>query len=66
MRLIKKFENGIQTVKVYYDYIWQEYRARLYINGKLQADADAFDTDKESILGTAQTMVNWNQNPILN
>lgn len=45
-----------RCVKVYYGSEWQEYVARLYLDGKLYPDADCFDDDKESILATAQAM----------
>lgn len=45
------------TVKVYKDSEWGEFRARLYVDGKLYEPADAFDTDKESILHTAKDML---------
>ena len=45
-----------RCVKVYRDSDWNEYVARLYLDGKLYSPADCFDDDKESILATAQAM----------
>lgn len=42
-----------QTVKVYRDSEWQEYRVRSYPNGKLYAPADYHTTDKQDALDTA-------------
>lgn len=44
------------VVKVHYDASIKEYRARVYIGGKAQEESDAFDSDKESIMGTARHM----------
>jgi len=57
-KLIKKIESpgGKTSIKVYYDSDYGEYSARLYRSGKLYEPADAFDSDKESILGTAEAM----------
>lgn len=57
LKLIKTFGENKRVVKVYRDSEWNEYRARLYVNGVLYAPADAHDDDKESIMGTAQYMV---------
>lgn len=45
-------------VKVYRDSEWEQYIARLYYFDKLYAPADAFDTDKASIIATAEAMLN--------
>lgn len=45
-----------RMVKVYRDSGYGEYVARLYIGGKLYVPADCYDSDKDSILGTAASM----------
>ena len=45
------------TVKVYYDPEYSEYVAKIYRNGKHYEPADAFDGDRESIIGTAESML---------
>lgn len=45
-----------RCVKVYRDSEWNEYVARLYLDGKLYPPADCFDDNKESMLATAQAM----------
>jgi len=44
-------------VKVYRDAEWQEFIARLFIDGKAQYAADAHDDDKASIQSTALAML---------
>ena len=46
-----------RMVKVYRDAEYDEYIARLYVEGKLYAPADCYDTDKKSILASAESMV---------
>lgn len=50
-------DDCVYEVRVYRDAEWNEYRARLYINGALEAGADAHDTDKGAIIDTARAMV---------
>ncbi len=45
------------AVKVYYDSEYGEYVARLYLHGKLHEPSDAFDTDRQSIIDTALSML---------
>jgi hypothetical protein len=47
-----------RQVKVYRDSEWQEFRARLFIAGVPQHDADYHDSDKESCISTAKFMLN--------
>ena len=58
-RKIDEFSSGNYSVKVYYDPEYSEYVARLYEFGKLYEPADAFDNDKESIIGTAKSMLKF-------
>lgn len=55
-KLIHTEVNANRTVKVYRDSEWNEYRAVLYVDGVKDLNSDAFDDDKESILGTAKAM----------
>ena len=59
LRLIEVFEDkeSGRAVKVYRDTEWQEFRARLVIGGVSYPQADSFDDDKESIMGTAKAML---------
>ena len=57
-RLIATIEGSAsRMVKVYRDAEYDEYVARLYVEGKLYAHADCYDSDKKSILASAQSMV---------
>lgn len=47
-----------RTVKVYRDSEWQEYVVRLYVDGKLQPNADYFTNNKEDALSTGACMAN--------
>lgn len=55
-KLIHTEVNGDRKVKVYRDSEWNEYRAVLYVNDVKDMNSDAFDDDKESIMGTAKAM----------
>jgi len=57
LKLIGTVGTGTVVVKVYRDAEWHEYRARLYIDGKLHGDADVHDDDKDSVFDTAHAMV---------
>lgn len=63
-RKIEELSRDDVTIKVHYESSLREYRARVYIGGKAQEDSDAFDTDKESILGTARAMLERLVNPV--
>ena len=57
-RLIATIEGpASRMVKVYRDAEYDEYIARLYVDGKLEHLADCYDTDKRSIFASAQSMV---------
>lgn len=57
LRAIAKITYSANTeVKVSYNSDLREYVAKLYIEGKHYEPADAFEDDKESMLGTAHTM----------
>jgi len=57
MKLIATLQGSEgRIVKVYRDSGYGEYVARLYIGGKLYAPADCYDSDKDSMLGTAASM----------
>jgi hypothetical protein len=57
-RLIATIEGpASRMVKVYRDAECDEYIARLYVGGKLYVPADCYDTDKKSILASAESMV---------
>lgn len=43
--------------KIHYDASLQEYRVRLYINGKAQPDADYFTNDRTDAENTAIRMI---------
>lgn len=45
------------TVKVYRDTEWDEYVARLFVNGVEKKQAAYHDSDKDSCLHTAKCMV---------
>ncbi len=49
--------NLCRAVKVYRDSEWNEYRVRLYIDGRLHAAADYFTDCKSDALATARAMV---------
>ncbi|QHJ82194.1 MAG: hypothetical protein [Bacteriophage sp.] len=64
MSMTKVYNNDITTtdgvkreVKVHKDTTTGEYRARLYIDGKARVASDAFDDDKDSIIGTAEAIL---------
>jgi hypothetical protein len=46
-------------VRVYRDAEWDQFVARVYRAGVHHEPADAFDDDKESILGTARAMADF-------
>ena len=57
LRKIGNVTTGPVDVRVYRDAEWQEYRARLYINGILQESADYHTDDKDDAFLTASDMV---------
>lgn len=56
-KLIHTATAGKHTAKVYRDAEWNEYRTRFYVDGVLNAEADAFTTDKADALQSAQAIV---------
>ena len=59
MRLIDTIRSDMFPsilVRVYRDPDLDEYVCRLFLNGRHQSDADAFDTDLVAALGTAGAM----------
>lgn len=50
---------GDRMVKVYRDAEWDEYRARLYVNGVLQPEADYHTDDRDDAKATAWAMARW-------
>lgn len=48
---------GNRTAKVYRDSAWNEFRVRLYLDGKLHAPADYFTGEKADAIETAFAMV---------
>ena len=59
-RLIATIEGpASRMVKVYRDAEYDEYIARLYVDGKLYAPADCYDSDKRSILASAKSMAGY-------
>lgn len=57
---VKDANNG-RMVRVYRDSEWNEYRTRCYMNGVLNPDADAFDSDKQSAIETADAIIKFYQ-----
>ncbi len=58
MRKVHSYEfNNVKAV-VYRDAEWEEFRVRLYEDGKLNEAADYFTDDKEDARDTAFAMVN--------
>lgn len=57
LRLVEKFENGIQAAKVYRDAEWQEYRVKFFVNGQHNEPADYHTNDKEDAIGTAKLVI---------
>lgn len=57
LRKIHTESNGPKTAKVYRDSKWQEFRVRLYINGKLNAPADYHTEGKADAIAMAAVMV---------
>ena len=55
-RTIANITAGRASVRVTYSSDWQEYRARLSIDGHPQESADYFTDDKGDAIGTAQHM----------
>lgn len=56
LRLIHTVTNGPATCKVYRDAEWNEYRVRLFVNGKLNKAADSHTNDKQDAIDTARAM----------
>jgi hypothetical protein len=55
-RKIATIEVGQARVLVQRDAEWDEYRARLYVAGVLQPDADYHTSDKDDALATGRYM----------
>lgn len=56
-KLIGTFTAGRHMAKVYRDAEWNEYHTRFYVDGVINADADAFTTDKADALQSAQSII---------
>lgn len=54
--VVKPNEPNGREVKVYWDSDWQEYRARLFVNGDPHIAADYFTDDKDDAMSTAEVM----------
>lgn len=55
-KLITSVHDRNRTVKVYYDSNYDEYVARLYMDGALYAPADYFTDDRDDAIETARLM----------
>lgn len=62
-KLVKQYENGSQSVKVYRDSDSDEFVVRFYNNGKLHEPADYFTDDLDDAVGTAKAALNLNTPP---
>lgn len=58
LRLIKTFQHGNRTAKIYRDVEWEEYRVRFYVDGKYEGEAADYHSDKDDAIDTAS---NWVQ-----
>ena len=58
LRLLETMTYAGQTVKIYRDAEWQEWRVRLYPEGRLHAPADYHTSDKADALHAAGFFLN--------
>lgn len=56
MRKVFEITDKNVTVKVHYASAWNEFRVRLYVNGKVVEEADAFSDYKCDAISTAKVM----------
>jgi len=57
-KLLNKFIAHPIVVRVYEEFEWEEYVARLYINGKEHEDSSYHTNDREDCVGTALFIFN--------
>ena len=51
-RKIYEKSQGKWSVRVRYEYMWNEYTCRLYLNGSVHENADYFTNDKDDAIAT--------------
>ena len=54
---LQEIMKGDRKVKIFWDAEWEEYRVKLWVNGKYQKGADYMTDDHEDAIGTARFMV---------